>query len=229
MLAKEQYGEAVSHVSEVHSSVASTAQPTQGTSFRTESFMEVDLDKVQSFKTPAAWYRWLSRNHDRESVVWLKIYKKASGVKSVDWEQAVIEALAWGWIDGLKKSCDDQAYFQRFTPRKPKSKWSQKNVGHVEKLIAEKRMQPPGLLHVNAAKKDGRWKEAYGSSSDFEVPADFVAAVKKSGPARKTFESLTRRSLYIIYYRLQDAKRPETRRKRFKEFLDLLKQGEKPG
>ncbi|MEM7164212.1 MAG: YdeI/OmpD-associated family protein [Planctomycetota bacterium] len=191
--------------------------------------MEVDLDRVRSFKTPAAWSRWLSKNHDCETVVWLKIYKKASGVASVDWEQAVIEALAWGWIDGLKKSCDDEAYYQRFTPRGPRSKWSQKNVGHVERLIAEKRMQPPGLLHVKAAKKDGRWAEAYGSSRNFEMPADFVAAVKKSRAASKTFESLTRRSLYLIYYRLQDAKRPETRKKRFNEFLDLLKRGDKPG
>lgn len=191
--------------------------------------MEVDLDKVQSFKTPAAWNRWLSRNHGRETVVWLKIYKKASGVASIDWEQSVIEALAWGWIDGIKKSCDDEAYYQRFTPRKPKSKWSQKNVGHVEKLIAEKRMRPPGLAHVEAAKKDGRWAEAYSSSRDFEVPADFVAAVKRNRTATKTFESLPRRSLYLIYYRLQDAKRPETRKKRFKEFLDQLRRGQKPG
>ena len=191
--------------------------------------MDVDLDKVRSFKTPAAWNRWLSRNHDKEDVLWMKIYKKASGIASVDWEQAVIEALAWGWIDGLKKSCDDDAYYQRFTPRKSKSVWSQKNIGHVEKLIAEKRMQPEGLAHVEAAKKDGRWEKAYGSSKNFRMPSDFLAAVKKNKKATATYESLTRRGKYMIYYRLQDAKRPETRAKRFKEFLDLLRSGKKPG
>lgn len=191
--------------------------------------MDVDLDKVQVFANSKAWCRWLSRNHDREDVVWIKIYKKASGIRSVDWEQAVIEALAWGWIDGLKKSCDAEAYYQRFTPRKPRSVWSQRNVEHVEKLMAEERMQPAGLAHVQAAKEDGRWAKAYGGSKKFRMPSDFLAAVKKNKKATATYESLTRGSKYLIYYRLQDAKRPETRKKRFKEFLDLLRAGKKPG
>ena len=191
--------------------------------------MQVDLKKVKSFKSAAAWHKWLEKNHDSENVLWMKIYKKSSGIRSIDWGEAVIEALAWGWIDGLKKSNDDESYYQRFTPRKPKSGWSKVNCNHVERLIREQRMQKPGMEHVESARTDGRWDKAYSSSNHFEVPKDFLAALKRPGnaKARKFYKTLNRRNQYAIYYRLTEAKRPETRRKRIQQFLEMMNRGEK--
>lgn len=179
--------------------------------------------------TPDAWSAWLAENHGREPLIWLRLYKKASGILSITWEQAVIEALCWGWIDGQTKSLDETSWQQRFTPRRAKSIWSQKNCGHVERLIAEGRMQPAGLAQVAAAKADGRWDAAYAGSKDAETPDDFLVALA-AGPsaAQATFDSLNRQNLFAIYHRLTLAKRPETRAKRIADFIDMLERGEKP-
>lgn len=187
-----------------------------------------DPGKMMVFATPKALAKWLKENHASESELWIKIFKKGSGVPSVSWEQLVIETLCWGWIDGVKKSLDEHTYVQRITPRKARSSWSKKNTEHVERLTAEGRMQEQGLVHVRAAKADGRWQAAYSPASEMNVPADFIAAVESKPKLKVFFETLNRSSRYVIAYGLSTAKKPETRQRRFEKFLDMLARNEKP-
>jgi len=187
-----------------------------------------DPKKTRAFKTPGDLHTWLESNHAIHDELWVKIFKKGSGVKSVTWGEVVIETLCWGWIDGVKKSLDDQAYLQRITPRKPRSAWSRKNTEHVDKLIEEGRMQEPGLVHVRAAKADGRWENAYAPASEMEVPADFLAAVESRVRVKKFYDTLNKTNRYAIAYGLTTAKRPETRQRRFDKFLDMLRRKEAP-
>ncbi len=183
----------------------------------------------RAFKTPQALHTWLAKNHATKDELWIKIFKKHTKKPSVTWNEIVIETLCWGWIDGVKKSIDDESYVQRITPRKEKSGWSKKNTGHVERLIKEGRMQEPGLVHVRAAKADGRWENAYAPASETEVPGDFVAALDKKPKAKKFFETLNKSSRYVITYGLTTAKKAETRQRRFDKFMDMLMRGEEPG
>jgi uncharacterized protein YdeI (YjbR/CyaY-like superfamily) len=187
---------------------------------------EPDKTRIRAFEDGPAFWQWLSQNHDVEPEVWLKIYKKGSGQKTIDWNGAVIEALCWGWIDGVKKTFDDQAYLQRFTPRRPGSNWSKRNREHVERLIAEGRMQEPGLIHVRAAQADGRWQAAYAPASEMTLPEDFLAALAERPSAKAFFETLNRQNRYAIAYRLQTARKLETRQKRFDTFLAMLEKEE---
>ncbi len=189
--------------------------------------MKVDADKVKTFKSASQFGNWLATNHAKEQEIWIKVYKKDSGVASIDWDGCVIEALVWGWIDGLKKTCDELSWYQRLTPRKNNSGWSKKNRTHAELLIRQKRMQPPGLLEVESARSDGRWDSAYAGSADFEIPKDFLKILSKNKKALKTFESLNRRNLFTIYHRLHTAKKPETRQNRIDKILEILSRGEK--
>jgi uncharacterized protein YdeI (YjbR/CyaY-like superfamily) len=188
---------------------------------------EPDKNRICAFENPAAFWAWLAAHHASEPELWLKIFKKDSGVKTITWEEAVVEALCWGWIDGVKKTFDDQAYLQRFTPRRKGSNWSRRNREHVERLIAEGKMQEAGLVHVRAAQADGRWEAAYDPASEMTVPEDFLAALDTRPNARAFFNTLNRQNLYAIAYRLQTAKKPETRQKRFEKFLVMLENGEK--
>jgi uncharacterized protein YdeI (YjbR/CyaY-like superfamily) len=187
-----------------------------------------DPTKITTFTSSKELSQWLKANHATESELWVKIFKKGTGVPSVDWNEVVIETLCWGWIDGVKKSLDDEAYLQRITPRKSRSGWSKKNTEHVERLIGEGRMKEPGLVQVRAAKADGRWESAYAPASEMEMPADFLAALKKKPRANRFFETLTKSSKYVIVYGLTTAKKPETRQKRFDKFMDMLLREEKP-
>ena len=187
----------------------------------------VNTSRIRAFATPADFWEWLEANHASEPELWLKIYKKASGTPSVDWNEAVVEALCWGWIDGVKKSLDDDAFLQRFTPRRAGSNWSKRNREHVDRLLAAGRMQPPGMIHVEAAQADGRWEAAYAPASEMTLPDDFMAALVERPTAQTFFATLNKQNLYAISYRLQTAKKPETRQKRFKQFLDMLEKGEK--
>ncbi len=189
---------------------------------------EPDKSRIHPFEDAAAFHAWLAANHDSETELWLKIYKKASGRKTITWQEAVVEALCWGWIDSVKKSLDAEAYLQRFTPRRPKSNWSKINREHVERLIAEGRMQESGMVHVRAAQADGRWEAAYPPVSEMQVPDDFMAALDARPQAKAFFETLTRQSHYTIGYGLHTAKRPETRQRRFDKYLTRLENGEKP-
>lgn len=186
-----------------------------------------DPARTHSFAIPEAWAGWLARQGASEPEIWLKLYRKDSAIPSLTWEQAVIEALAWGWIDGVKRSVDAVSWLQRFTPRRAQSGWSQRNRDHVERLIAAGRMQDPGLAQVAAAKADGRWEAAY-AGKDFVVPADFLAGLAAASvPARTHFAGLNRKNQFAIYYRLTTAKRALTRTKRIAEFVAMMERGER--
>lgn len=188
---------------------------------------ELDPLRAISFATPQDLSQWLEVNHVSETELWVKIYKKDSGMQSVSWNDVVIESLCWGWIDGVKKSIDDKAYLQRITPRKVRSNWSKRNTKHVERLIDEGRMMEPGLVHVRAAKADGRWDNAY-VVSEMEVPSDFLTALDSKPKAKQFFATLTKSSRYIIAYGLSSAKKPETRLRRFEKFMSTLDNEQKP-
>tara|TARA_R110001583_G_scaffold173476_1_gene327530 strand:+ start:208 stop:756 length:549 start_codon:yes stop_codon:yes gene_type:complete len=180
-----------------------------------------------TFATPKDLGQWLKVNHATESELWVKIYKKKTGIQSVTWNDVVIEALCWGWIDGIKKSIDDQAYLQRITRRQTRSNWSKRNTDHAERLISEGRMMESGLVHIRAAKADGRWEKAY-VVSEMEVPADFLAALESNPNVKEFYETLNKSSRYAIAYGLISAKKPETRLRRFTKFLNMLAHEEKP-
>jgi uncharacterized protein YdeI (YjbR/CyaY-like superfamily) len=188
---------------------------------------EPNQNRIHAFEDAPAFQFWLEVNHATEPELWLKIFKIGSGQKTISWNEAVIEALCWGWIDGIKKPLDDIAYLQRFTPRRKGSNWSKRNRENVEQLIKEGRMREPGLQHVIAARADGRWESAYAPVSEMTVPDDFLKALEEFPSSKAFFETLNRQNLYAIAYRLQTAKKPETRNKRFNQFLIMLKNGEK--
>lgn len=187
-----------------------------------------DPARIRPFASPQELSQWLKANHAVESELWVKVYKKGVGVPSVSWDQIVIETLCWGWIDGVKKSLDGDTYLQRITPRKARSSWSKKNTEHVERLIVEGRMEEPGLVHVRAAKADGRWANAYAPAREMTVPADFLASLGSRPEAKRFFETLNKSNRYVIAYGLATAKKPETRQRRFEKFLDMLVRREKP-
>ena len=183
---------------------------------------------VLPFPSERAWEAWLAKNHAASPGVWLKFAKKGSGVPSVYYPQALEVALCYGWIDGQLKSLDERYYLQRFTPRRPKSKWSKINCTKATGLIEAGRMKPPGLRQIEAARADGRWDSAYGSPATITVPPDLQAALEKNPKAKAFFATLTGRNRYAILYRMYDAKRPETRAKRIAEFVKMLSEGRKP-
>lgn len=181
---------------------------------------------IQLFANPDAWEKWLSA-HGNAPGLWLKIAKKDKGVVSVTYAEALDVALCHGWIDGLKRACDDQYFLQRFTPRRPKSLWSKINVAKVERLIGEGRMQPGGLREVEAARADGRWQAAYHAASGMEVPPELAAALAKNAKARRFFEQLDGTNRYAFCWRVHTAKKPETRNARAAKFVEMLARGEK--
>jgi uncharacterized protein YdeI (YjbR/CyaY-like superfamily) len=175
-----------------------------------------------SFESPHLLSAWLAVNHAAGGELWVRIYKKGAGTASVTWQECVIAAIAWGWIDGQKKSLDDTSYLQRLTPRRARSNWSRKNRETAERLISEGKMQPPGFVHVEAAQKDGRWDNAYAGSSDMVIPKDFLAELEKDAVAKEFYNSLNRANRFAIYLRLQTAKQPETRERRMQAVLTKL-------
>jgi len=188
---------------------------------------EADPLRTMTFETPKDLGEWLKENYETETELWIKIFKKNTGIQSVTWNDVVIEILCWGWIDGVKKSIDDQAYLQRITPRKAKSNWSKRNTEHVEHLISAGRMKGSGLVHVRAAKADGRWKNAY-VVSEMKVPEDFLAALENQPSVKQFFEKLNKSNRYVIAYGLASAKKPETRQRRFTKYMTMLVNEEKP-
>ena len=181
---------------------------------------------VLFFATPAALEAWIDEHGEESDGIWLKFAKKDSGIESVVYAEAVEIALSYGWIDGQARRLDDRHYLQRFTPRRPRSKWSKINREKAERLIAEGRMRPAGLREVERAKEDGRWDEAYDSPSAATVPDDFQAALDAEPAAAEFFASLGSTKRYSFLYRITDAKRPETRAKRIAEYVELLARGE---
>lgn len=182
---------------------------------------------VLLFTSQQDWHIWLEDNHTQPQGVWLKHAKKSSGKESVSYQEALEEALCYGWIDSQKQAYDSDYYLQKFTPRGPKSIWSKVNVAKVEQLIREGKLRPAGLMAVELAKQDGRWDAAYDSPSVSKVPEDFQAALEKNPKAKQFFETLNKTNVYAFCWRIQTAKKPETRAARIEKFIDMLNRGEK--
>ncbi|HEX6360124.1 YdeI/OmpD-associated family protein [Actinophytocola sp.] len=177
------------------------------------------------FADQAEFAAWLAANADTPGL-WIKIAKKGTGLESVDHDGALEEALRHGWIDGTARRVDDQWFVQRFTPRTRRSRWSKINRATAERLIAEGRMFPRGLREVEAAQADGRWEAAYAGPASSTVPDDLAAALKASPSAEAFFQTLTSQNRYAILYRVEEAKRPETRARRIEKFIGMLERGE---
>jgi len=182
---------------------------------------------VLLFASKRDWHIWLDENHNQYKGLWLKHAKKSSGKQSVSYGEALEEALCYGWIDSQKQAYDSDYYLQKFTPRGPKSVWSKINVAKVEALTKIGKMQPAGLAAIESAKQDGRWDAAYDSPSASEVPEDFQAALDKNPKAKQFFETLNKTNVYAFCWRVQTAKKPETRIARIEKFIDMLNRGEK--
>jgi len=177
---------------------------------------------VSEFHSRGAWEAWLAGNHEQSAGVWLKIAKKGAGAATVSYADALEIALCFGWIDGQKGALDDEYWLQRFTPRRPRSRWSRINREKAAELIAAGRMRPAGLREVDRAKADGRWDAAYHGQAAITVPPDLEAALAGNGAARAFFATLNAANRYAILYRIQDARRPETRARRIAAYVTML-------
>jgi len=180
-----------------------------------------DLPTIE-FPDRSAWERWLEANHDSSPGVWLKFAKKGTGIATVTKAEALEEAIRYGWIDGQVSSHDDTFWLQRFSPRTPRSKWSQVNRRKASELIEQGRMRPAGLAQVAAAKNDGRWDAAYAPQSNVTVPDDFQRALDANPKANEFFATLKSSARYSFLYRIYDAKRPETRARRIRDYVAML-------
>lgn len=185
------------------------------------------LPRPQSFRSSKELRAWMVKEHTRASGLLLRIYKKDSGVPSVTYAEALDQALCFGWIDGQKLPFDESSWIQKFTPRRARSGWSKKNLGHVDRLIQEGQMTPAGLKEIDSAKADGRWAAAYDSPANATVPPEFIKELARNPKAKQFYATLNKANVYAIAYRLQTAKRPETRIKRMKLIIEMLARGEK--
>ena len=192
----------------------------------TNSTGKPDLEIIP-FASATDWEQWLEQNHAISKGIWLQMYKKESGIESVTYPQALDVALCYGWIDGQLKTIDALSYARRFTPRRPRSIWSKRNIEHIARLTAEGRMKPAGLKEAEAAKADGRWDVAYDSPGNMNLPDDFIIELSKNKSASEFYESLNKTNKYAICWRIQTAVKPETREKRIKEILEMLAREEK--
>ena len=179
------------------------------------------------FASRDAWEAWLEEHHATSDGLWLKIARKGSGLETVSFAEALDVALCYGWIDSQADSFDDRYWLLRFTPRRPRSKWSKRNRARVTKLIEEGRMKPVGLREVERARADGRWEAAYDAQSTATVPEDFRRELEKNEEAREFFATLDSQNRYAILHRIQDARRPETRARRIEKYAAMLREGKK--
>jgi len=186
----------------------------------------MDYD-IAEFKDQAGFRDWLAKNAGNKQGLWLKFYKKDSGVTSINYAQALDEALCFGWIDGQVKKYDELAYLQKFTPRRAKSMWSQRNIENVERLSKTGLMTEAGLKEVEAAKADGRFAAAYDKPSEMQVPKFFLEMLKQNPKAAEFYKTLNKANTYAIAWRLQTAKTEETRQKRAEKLIAMLESGQK--
>jgi uncharacterized protein YdeI (YjbR/CyaY-like superfamily) len=188
--------------------------------------VKVDPAKVREFKDAESFYKWLSKHHDKEDEVWIKIHKVVSGLKSISAKEAIDVVLCWGWIDAIRKGFDDQSFLQRYTPRGKKSTWSQINVENVARLIEEGRMTEHGLSHVEAAKSDGRWERAYRGGKHLTIPEDLQAAIDAEPKAKAMLEKLSAQNRFALAFRVNNMKTDSGRKKKIAAFVEMLKRGE---
>jgi uncharacterized protein YdeI (YjbR/CyaY-like superfamily) len=181
---------------------------------------------IRSFADASAWEAWLAAQPRSSPGIWLKLAKRSAATASVSKAEAIDGALCHGWIDGQLNPFDDEWWLIRFTPRKPRGKWSARNRRRAEELVAAGRMAPAGLAEIAAAKADGRWQAAYPPQSEAVVPDDLAAALAADPKAREFFDTLTGANRYAILYRIKDAKKPETRAARIAKFVAMCARGE---
>jgi uncharacterized protein YdeI (YjbR/CyaY-like superfamily) len=186
-----------------------------------------DGKPILAFATVEEWEAWLDAEHGSSDGVWLKFAKKGSGIETVVYAEALDVALCYGWIDSQVSRYDERHYLQKFTPRRPRSRWSQLNREKIEALARQGRVRPAGLEQVELAKADGRWEAAYASPANVEVPDDLRQARDGSPRAAEFWAGLSKSNRFAVIYQLQDAKRPETRARRLEKFLGMLERGEK--
>lgn len=182
---------------------------------------------IKSFSSARNWETWLATNHTKSDGLRIQFFKKHSGTKTITYAEALDVALCYGWIDGQAYPFDKDSWLQKFTPRRAKSMWSKRNQEHVARLIKVGKMKPAGLKVVEAAKADGRWEQAYDSPSNMKMPDDFLRALAKNKKAEAFFKTLNKTNTYAIAWRLQTAKKPETREKRMEMLLEMMAKGEK--
>ena len=182
---------------------------------------------ILAFATIEEWTSWLAKYHVVSTGIWMQLFKKKSSVTTISYSEALDVALCYGWIDGQKKSYNIDSWIQKFTPRRAKSIWSKRNREHIDRLEKAGKMTAAGSAQVEAAKADGRWDRAYDSPSNMVVPEDFLKELTKHKKAAAFFNTLNRANTYSIVWRLQTAQKPETRDRRMKIILDMLKRGEK--
>jgi uncharacterized protein YdeI (YjbR/CyaY-like superfamily) len=181
---------------------------------------------TEEFAGPEEFRAWLREHHDTSPGIWMKLAKKGSGLTTVTYDEAVEVALTFGWIDGQARPGDDTYWLQGFTRRRPRSPWSKRNHERAEALIAAGAMEPSGLAEVERARADGRWDRAYEGPRTAEPPPDLLEALAARPAARDFFATLNSTNRFAILYRIQDAKRPETRARRIAKFVDMLERGE---
>lgn len=184
--------------------------------------------ETHEFKTQADFRTWLEKNHADTDGVWIRMYKKATNIPSVNYAEALDEALCFGWIDGIKKSYDDVSFIQKFTPRRVRSLWSKRNIEHTERLITAGQMTEAGIKEIERAKADGRWDRAYDTFVDMKIPPYFYLELEKHPKAKEFFKELKKTNLYAIGWALQTAKTEETRLRRTKTLIAMLNEGKKP-
>ena len=188
-----------------------------------------DPGRIKSFRSQSAFEAWMKANHARETEIWLKIHKKDSGLPTVTAAQALDVALCWGWIDGLRKSFDERSFLQRYSPRRPRSLWSQINRDHVARLTAAGRMTPHGQRQVDAARADGRWDAAYApirSASEASIPDDLRAAIEANPKARRTFRTLGKMNMFAMAFRTNNMRTAAGRARKIAELVAMLARGE---
>jgi uncharacterized protein YdeI (YjbR/CyaY-like superfamily) len=186
----------------------------------------VNPAKVREFKSAESFYKWLSKFHDKESEIWIRIYKVDSGLRSISPREAIDVVLCWGWIDAVRKGLDEKSYLQRYTPRRSRSIWSQINVDNVARLVRERRMTEHGLKHVEAAKADGRWDRAYASSKNMKIPADLQAAINARPRAREMLEKLSAQNRFALAFQMHRVRTESGRQKKIVAFVKMLERGE---
>lgn len=188
--------------------------------------VHVDPRKVHTFEDADAFEAWLRAHHATESEVWIKIHKKGSGLPSIQPKEAVDVVLCWGWIDAIRKSLDGTSYLQRYTPRGPRSTWSQINVANVARLVEEGRMTEHGMRHVELARADGRWDRAYASGQAMVLPDDLLAAVRAEPKALAMLDKLNAQNRFAMAFRLHQLKTEAARKRKIAAFVEMLKRGE---
>jgi len=186
----------------------------------------VDPSRIKEFATEKAFETWLSKHHAKDTELWIRIYKKGSGVRSVTPAEAIDVVLCWGWIDGQRKGYDELSFLQRYSPRRDKSIWSDINRNNVARLIEAKRMTPQGMHHVEAAKANGRWDAAYKGSRTIEVPEDLLRAIEADKKALATFAKLDKPNRFALAFRLGNLRTAAGREKKIAAYVQMLRRGE---